>query len=390
MDELFFFALTLIMIQWRRRRMHARLRNPGNARQIGGVNRGLPQHGEPDRPENPAVRPEAEPAHQQAIQRPRVVRTRAMLFGMSEIDVVRAYRLSSQAILSLYEDLREDLDPKTNRYHAVPGLSKLLCALNFFGTGSFQNPVSKVAGMTQASVSRNLAQVLKAMMKRKRDYIFFPTDPAELQQIRSGFMGIAGMPNVLGAIDCTHIALRPGAEEESGFRNRKHFHSMNVQVVCDARLRILNVVANFPGSCHDAYILAHSNLATNFLEGKYGEGWLLGDGGYGCKPWLLTPLQSPHTNAEKRYNEAHASTRNVIERTFGVLKMRFRCLDRSGGALQYSAEKVVSIIIACCMLHNICLRFGMHAEVEDLIPDSPPELAVDADSTAREFEIHVF
>ncbi|XP_029455643.1 putative nuclease HARBI1 [Rhinatrema bivittatum] len=182
--------------------------------------------------------------------------------------------------------------------------------------------MSVIAAMTRASFSRHLAQVLRAMMKRMRKYKLYPTDPVELQQIRSGFMGIAGIPNVLGAIDCTHIMFTPRSEEESSFRNRKHFHSMNVQVVCYAHLWILNVVAKYPGSCHDAYILAHSSMGTNFPEGKYGEGWLLGDGGYGCKPWLLTPLQSPCTVAEKRYNEAHGSTRNVIERTFGVLKGR--------------------------------------------------------------------
>ncbi|XP_029453457.1 putative nuclease HARBI1 [Rhinatrema bivittatum] len=114
----------------------------------------------------------------------------------------------------------------------------------------------------------------------------------------------------------------------------------------------------------------------------------IGDVGYGCKPLLLTPLQSPRTAAEKCYNEAHGSTRNVIERTFGVLKGCFRCLDRSGGALQYSAEKVVSIIVACCMLHNICQRFGVDAEVaENLPPDPPVELAAEADNTARGHEV---
>ncbi|XP_029452729.1 putative nuclease HARBI1 [Rhinatrema bivittatum] len=233
-----------------------------------------------------------------------------------ERDVVRTYRLSSRAILFRYEDLCCNLDPQANRHDAVPGLAKLLGALNFFGTGSFQNPVSVVAGMTQASVSRHLSQVLKAMMKRMRKYIVCPTDPAELQQIRSGFMGIVGILNMLGAIDCTLIAFTPKSEEESAFRNRKHFHAMNVQVVCEAHLQILNLVAKYPGSCHDAYILAHSALGTQFTEGKYGEGWLLGDGSYGCKPWLLTPLQSPHMATEKCYNEAHGSTRNVIECIF--------------------------------------------------------------------------
>ncbi|XP_029452681.1 putative nuclease HARBI1 [Rhinatrema bivittatum] len=275
------------------------------------------------------------PGHRQA----RTFHSHTDNSGMCKRDVLRTYRLNSRAVLFFYEDLRCDLDLLANRHHAMPGLTKLLCALNFFGIGSFQNPVSVVAGMTQASISWHVSQVLKAIMKRMRKYIVYPTDPAELQQICSGFMGIVGMPNVLGAIDCTHIAFTPRSEEESAFWNRKHFHSMNVQVVCDAHLQILNV-AKYPGNCHDTYILAHSALGTQFPEGKYGEGWLLGDGGYGCKPWLLTPLQSPRTAAEKRYNEAHGSTRNVIEHTFGVLKGRFRCLARSGEALQYSAEKV--------------------------------------------------
>ncbi|KAM4693060.1 putative nuclease HARBI1 [Discoglossus pictus] len=103
---------------------------------------------------------------------------------------------------------------------------------------------------------------------------------------------MGGIPNVLGAIDCTHVALIPPREQEALFRNRKHYHSINVQVVCDADMRIQNVVAGFPGSTHDAYI-----------------------------------------------NAAHARTRNVIERTFGLLKMRFRCLHSTGGALQYTPGK---------------------------------------------------
>ncbi|XP_029443008.1 putative nuclease HARBI1 [Rhinatrema bivittatum] len=272
---------------------------------------------------------------------------------MSERDIFRTYWLSSRAILFLYEDLHCDLDPLANHHHAFPDLTKLLGALHIFATGSFQTHVSVIAGIIQASFSRHLAQVLKAMMKRMRKYIMHPTDPVELQQIRSGFMGIAEMPNVLGAIDCTHIVFIPRSEEESSVQNRKHFHSMNVQVICDAHLWILNVVAKYPGSCHDTYILAHSSMGTHFPEGKRG---------YGCKPWLLTPLQSPQTAAKKHYNEAHVSTRNMIERTFGVLKGRFRCLDHSGGALQYSAEKMANIIVACCMLHNICQLFGVDAE----------------------------
>jgi hypothetical protein len=39
------------------------------------------------------------------------------------------------------------------------------------------------------------------------------------------------------------------------------------QVVCDAKRRIINFSAKFPGSVHDARIFRLSNLAREFEEG---------------------------------------------------------------------------------------------------------------------------
>ena len=54
------------------------------------------------------------------------------------------------------------------------------------------------------------------------------------------------------------------------------------------------------------------------------QAWLLGDSGYACKPWLLTPIPIPQTPQEVRYNAAHKTTRCIVERCIGVLKSRFR------------------------------------------------------------------
>ena len=55
--------------------------------------------------------------------------------------------------------------------------------------------------------------------------------------------------------------------------------------------------------------------------------------GTGAKP-QMTPFHPDKmtSNAERKYQNAHTKTRNVIERSFEVLKQRFRCLDFSGGA----------------------------------------------------------
>lgn len=69
----------------------------------------------------------------------------------------------------------------------------------------------------------------------------------------------------------------------------------------------------------------------------------------------MTPLSTPVTPSEQAYNLAHAKTRNVIERCFGIMKSRFRCLDKSGGTLLYSPEKACRIFVAAAVLHNFCI-----------------------------------
>ncbi|XP_030060793.1 putative nuclease HARBI1 [Microcaecilia unicolor] len=147
-------------------------------------------------------------------------------------------------------------------------------------------------------------QVLCALKKCVRKHIAFPTGEEERRRIKRDFYKIAGMPNVLGAIDCTHVAFTPPVDQEMQYRNRKMGYLLNVQALCDANLRILDVVSRYPWSCHDSYILSNSALGKKFAEGQFRKGWLLGDARYGSKTWLLTPLAMPRSEAEKRYNES--------------------------------------------------------------------------------------
>lgn len=141
--------------------------------------------------------------------------------------------------------------------------------------------------------------------------------------------------------------------------NRKNYHSINVQAVCDSKLRFVNIVAKWPGSTNDSFILENSALKDMFERGAIPEGWLLGDSGYPLRPWLLTPVLNPTTRPEERYNASHIRTRITVERSFGVLKSRFRCLDTSGGSLFYSPTKACRVTVAVAVLHNMCINNGV-------------------------------
>ena len=77
----------------------------------------------------------------------------------------------------------------------------------------------------------------------------------------------------------------------------------------------------------------------------------------------MTPFQNPQNANQERYNISHMKTRNVIERTFGVLKMRFRCLHSTGGKLRISPKRACYVIIACCILHNIARKHNFYGEI---------------------------
>lgn len=69
--------------------------------------------------------------------------------------------------------------------------------------------------------------------------------------------------------------------------------------------------------------------------------------------------------AQKNFNKEISSKRSVIERAFALLKGRFRRLKY----LDMNKDEMIPYtIIACTVLHNICLE-GMDDNVEDFIEE---------------------
>lgn len=73
----------------------------------------------------------------------------------------------------------------------------------------------------------------------------------------------------------------------------------------------------------------------------------------------MTPYSDPVPNSiEDNFNKLHMSARVVIENTFGRLKNRWRCLSKDR-TLHYRPEKCAKIITACCVLHNIAIKYNV-------------------------------
>lgn len=59
----------------------------------------------------------------------------------------------------------------------------------------------------------------------------------------------------------------------------------------------------------------------------------------------------------------HARARNIIERTFGILKTRWRSIFLR--ALEIRPLFAPKVIGACCILHSICVAAGDILEEEE-------------------------
>jgi len=82
------------------------------------------------------------------------------------------------------------------------------------------------------------------------------------------------------------------------------------------------VIARWRGSPHDSRI-------WNNIKEQFENGILLSDSGYACTPYImLTPILNPQNYVERQYNCTHIRARNTIEKLFGQIKQRFRCLLR--------------------------------------------------------------
>ncbi|XP_071149239.1 putative nuclease HARBI1 [Mytilus edulis] len=245
----------------------------------------------------------------------------------------------------------------------------------------------------KSTVSLVINRVTDSLVAMKDDFISWP-DNQRKNAILARFYDKAGFPNVVGSIDGTHIRITGPSIDEPAFVNRKGFRSTNVQAICDHegqinygttfstfvtiiflfKGRFTNISARWPGSAHDSHVFRTSAIGQH-LENVYqgiGQGVLLGDSGYPCRQFLLTPYRQPAAGrGQARFNRRHCLTRSTIERTFGIWKKRFHIL---GSEIRMKPDKACRIIIACGILHNIAIMRNEPEVAEEQLIDNQPQM----------------
>ena len=90
--------------------------------------------------------------------------------------------------------------------------------------------------MSQPTVSIILESFLISMFEHVNQFIYMPRNAAEVLGIKRKLYDVAGFPGILGLIDGTQLPIIAPSEDEPEYVNRKGFHSINCQAICDGNM----------------------------------------------------------------------------------------------------------------------------------------------------------
>lgn len=230
-------------------------------------------------------------------------------------------------------------------------------------------------GIAKSTVFHCVRRVGGALLSLAPLFISWP-DEGRARIIIDGFQK-KNFPGVLGAIDGSHIEITAPKDHPASYINRKGFHSVLLQAVCDHEMRFLHCHAGEVGSMHDARVLRRSEVQEMLNVDHFPFGsHLIGDAAYPIGPHLITPYRdNGHLSPKQKLFNTHLSgARCTIERAFGRLKTRFRRLYRLETR---RPDIIVTIIMMACILHNVCLMWG------DTIPMADKDVKQDERSRAE-------
>ncbi|KAG5866279.1 hypothetical protein JTB14_013559 [Gonioctena quinquepunctata] len=138
-----------------------------------------------------------------------------------------------------------------------------------------------------------------------------------------------------------------------------------LQAVCNNNLKFTSCYAGEVGAHHDASVLRRSEIWSFMREdGKFlNDTHLIGDKAYPCFPEIMTPYKdNGHLTIVKNNIIFYYPEQMYDRKSLWLIKKRFRCLGESLDVR--SSQWRPTYIIACCVLHNICI---IRNDVQDKI-----------------------
>lgn len=245
----------------------------------------------------------------------------------------------------------------------------LLAALRILGRHSLPDCISEVTSISAESIRVWFRKFVLWYTKTQYErFVRLPNDSSEIEKIMYDYK-LIGLPGFIGSMDGTVIPVMASYNQKMNYVGHKtQYTAVNVAFLVAHNMQILHVSPPFPSTCVDSMIqkLDYSvhQIQTNPMFTQHPvkfqdssgntimrEGvTILVDGGYPELKIFQTGGRDYCTYREGSYCACLESVRKDVERTFGVLKSRFKILKHG---MRTSDHAIINCVIATCAgLHN--------------------------------------
>ncbi|KAL2935824.1 Protein ANTAGONIST OF LIKE HETEROCHROMATIN PROTEIN 1 [Bienertia sinuspersici] len=252
-------------------------------------------------------------------------------------------------------------------------------AMRRLASGDSQVSVGASFGVGQSTVSQVTWRFIESLEIRAKHHIKWPNQD-RLEEIKFKFQNLFGLPNCCGSVDTTHILMTlPAVQTSDDWCDEASNYSMLLQGVIDDEMRFLDVVTGWPGAmsvskflkCSGLYKLCESgerlSKKSRLDEVEIRE-YIVGGDRYPLLPWLITPyVNEDSLTFNSKFRTSHEAARLLAVRALSVLKGSWRILSKV--MWRPDKSKLPSIILACCLLHNIMIDCGDKLLSDIAVPD---------------------
>ena len=159
------------------------------------------------------------------------------LESLSAEDFFDRYRFPKDVVMDMCDVLRRPLERVSNRGQSLSVEVQVCTALRHYCQGGFLSVLGDLHGISERAAGDALHSVSKEICRVNDHYINWKDENYLRRQMES-FYRYCGIPRTIGSIDGCQIPILGPAINEKVYVNRKGYHSINCQVVCDSTLRI--------------------------------------------------------------------------------------------------------------------------------------------------------
>lgn len=285
-------------------------------------------------------------------------------------------RMSPDLFNFILERIRAQITKKDTNYRKalIPAL-KLAITLRYMATGDSYKSLSYSFRVAHNTICLFIPEVSQAIIDNLSDeFMELPRTPDKWKEIANEFYTRWNLPHCIGALDGKHVAIRAPGKSGSLYFNYKHFFSIVLMALVDAKYRFIYINVGSPGSGSDGGVFATTLLRELLDDEELGlppseplpgsqqplPYFIVGDEAFPLKTWLMKPHpRRSMAMVQRIYNYRISRARRVVENAFGILATRFRCLL---GTMPQNPSTVIKLVIAMCILHNILRTRGGRAE----------------------------